>query len=222
MRWWDTTGAVGKCGRDSVTKDDRGAHYYNSSIVPVYVKSVQRGDPQAVDVESVCDHIHTAFTWNHLNHRFLMWNTGDPQIPYVESDQDSPTLPAPQLPGPHLYNSTPMLYVNLPSVTVSARLTQSVFMLLCIMSNEERSMLTATQSKLINTAKHTHDYEAEALASYAASGDDMMEALQERFEACIDYDDSDDLGGLCVYFREGVLVAFYDYEQFHGSDALAG
>jgi hypothetical protein len=83
-------------------------------------------------------------------------------------------------------------------------------------------MLTQQQSNAINTAAITHDYSAEALASYAATGDDLMEALQARFESSIEFESYDDLGGLCVYYTQGELVAFYDYEQFHGSTALAG
>lgn len=82
-------------------------------------------------------------------------------------------------------------------------------------------MLTAAQSNAINTATITHNYEAEALASFEATGDDLMEALQERFEAAIAYDTAHDLGGLCVYFTADKLTAFYDYENFKGSDTLA-
>lgn len=78
--------------------------------------------------------------------------------------------------------------------------------------------LTEAQSNAINSANYTHDYEAEALASYNASGDDMMEELEERFESeFTNYDVREDLGGLTVYFKDNVLVAFYDYEQFKGA-----
>ena len=79
--------------------------------------------------------------------------------------------------------------------------------------------LTDAQSDAINSANYTHDYEAEALASYDATGDDMMEDLQERFEASIAniFDASEDLGGVCVYLKNDKLVAFYDYEQFKGA-----
>ena len=81
-------------------------------------------------------------------------------------------------------------------------------------------MLTQAQSNAINAAAITHNYEAEALTSYNATGDDLMEELQARFESTIAYDDADDIGGVCVYYANGKLVAFYDYEQFRGSDAL--
>jgi hypothetical protein len=81
-------------------------------------------------------------------------------------------------------------------------------------------MLTQAQSTAINSATITHDYEAEALASYNATGDDLMEELQARFENAIAWEECDDLGGLCVYYVAGELVAFYDYEQFRGSAVL--
>ena len=78
--------------------------------------------------------------------------------------------------------------------------------------------LTTAQSSQINSAEYTHDYEAEALASYEATGDDMMEELEERFEGeFTNYDLREDLGGVTVYLKDNVLVAFYDYEQFKGA-----
>ena len=78
-------------------------------------------------------------------------------------------------------------------------------------------MLTSAQSTQINNAAYTHNYESEAIASFEATGDDLMEALQERFEGIISYDNSEDLGGLSVYFKSNTLVAFYDYERFVGA-----
>jgi len=81
-------------------------------------------------------------------------------------------------------------------------------------------MLTDAQELQINSVeKYTHDYEAEAVKSFDATGDDKMEALQARFEADIagTYNKEDDLGGLCVYFKDRELVAFYDYENFKGA-----
>lgn len=81
-------------------------------------------------------------------------------------------------------------------------------------------MLTDAQELQINSVeKYTHDYEAEAVKSFDATGDDKMEALQARFEADIAgaYNKEDDLGGLCVYFNDSELVAFYDYENFRGA-----
>lgn len=78
--------------------------------------------------------------------------------------------------------------------------------------------LTDAQNNAINNANYTHDYEAEALASYESSGDDMMEELEERFELeFTNYNQREDLGGLTVYLKDNVLVAFYDYEQFKGT-----
>ena len=81
-------------------------------------------------------------------------------------------------------------------------------------------MLTDAQELQINSVeKYTHDYEAEAVKSFDATGDDKMEALQARFEADIAgaFNKEDDLGGLCVYFNDSELVAFYDYENFKGA-----
>jgi hypothetical protein len=78
-------------------------------------------------------------------------------------------------------------------------------------------MLTTAQCELINNAQHTHDYSEEAIASYEANGDDMMDALQERFEGIIEHDKADDVGGVCAYYKGGELVGFYDYENFCGA-----
>lgn len=78
--------------------------------------------------------------------------------------------------------------------------------------------LTDAQSSQINSAQYTHDWEVEAVASYEATGDDLMDELTDRFEReFTDYDLSKDLGGITVYFKGRELVAFYDYEQFKGS-----
>ena len=78
-------------------------------------------------------------------------------------------------------------------------------------------MLT-NESEVINNATITHDYEAEAMQSFEATGDDMMDELTERFESEFTlFDLADDVGGLVLYRRAGVLVAFYDYEQFRGA-----
>ena len=83
-------------------------------------------------------------------------------------------------------------------------------------------MLTAAQSKQINSTKvYTLDYETEALQSYDATGNDLMEELEVRADGIIatktSYDMREDLGGITVYFRGKTLVAFYDYEQFKGT-----
>ena len=83
-------------------------------------------------------------------------------------------------------------------------------------------MLTDAQSAQINsTVNYTLNYETEALASFEATGEDLMEELEERAEAVItdatSYTLREDLGGITIYFRDSTLVAFYDYEQFKGT-----
>lgn len=78
--------------------------------------------------------------------------------------------------------------------------------------------LTQAQCNIINNATPTYNWEEEAVASYEATGDDLMDELNTRFEQLFtDYTRSDDLGGLTVYFKGRKLVAFYDYEQFRGT-----
>jgi hypothetical protein len=81
-------------------------------------------------------------------------------------------------------------------------------------------VLTNAQELQINSVdKYTHDYEAEAVKSFDATGDDKMEELQARFEADIAdaYNNDDDMGGIVAYFKDSKLVAFYDYENFKGT-----
>jgi hypothetical protein len=81
-------------------------------------------------------------------------------------------------------------------------------------------MLTDAQELQINSVeKYTHNYEAEAVKSFDATGDDKMQELQERFEADIAsvYNNDDDMGGIVAYFKDSELVAFYDYENFKGA-----
>jgi len=81
-------------------------------------------------------------------------------------------------------------------------------------------MLTDAQEQQINSVnKYTHNYEAEAVKSFDATGDDKMQELQERFEADIAgaYNNNDDMGGIVAYFKDIELVAFYDYENFKGA-----
>ena len=84
------------------------------------------------------------------------------------------------------------------------------------------SILTEAQSDLINTVEiYAIDYEAEALASYESTGDDLADELEQRADRVIEeacaYTAREDLGGLTVYFKGTELVAFYDYEQFKGT-----
>ena len=81
-------------------------------------------------------------------------------------------------------------------------------------------MLTNAQELQINSVnKYTHNYEAEAVKSFDATGDDKMQELQARFEADIAdaYNNDDDIGGIVAYFKDSELVAFYDYENFKGT-----
>ena len=83
-------------------------------------------------------------------------------------------------------------------------------------------MLTDVQSDQINnTEVYTLDYETEALQSYNDTGNDLMDELEVRATNVIleqtGWDAREDLGGITVYFRDGTLVAFYDYEQFKGT-----
>ena len=81
-------------------------------------------------------------------------------------------------------------------------------------------MLTNAQEQQINSVnKYTHNYEAEAVESFDATGDDKMEELQAQFEADIAgaYNNDNDMGGIVAYFKDSKLVAFYDYENFKGA-----
>ena len=73
-------------------------------------------------------------------------------------------------------------------------------------------MLTDAESELINTTAHTVDWSE-------LSETKSEERLIEMFEAVIHdkYDESDDIGGLIVYFNDDKLVAFYDYGMFVGT-----
>jgi hypothetical protein len=81
-------------------------------------------------------------------------------------------------------------------------------------------MFTDLHSEIINSVapNYSINYEAEALASFEATGDDLMEALETRATDFIaettGADVREDLGGITVFFRGSTLVAFYDYEQF--------
>jgi len=74
--------------------------------------------------------------------------------------------------------------------------------------------------EVINTMTKTVDYCAEAVREYEQGMGDRIEEYTDTFE--IDYitgqdiDDSDDIGGLIVYLKEGKVFAVYDYENFCG------
>ena len=83
-------------------------------------------------------------------------------------------------------------------------------------------MLTDVQSDQINnTEVYTLDYETEAQQSYDDTGNDLTDELEVRATNVIleqtGWDAREDMGGITVYFRDGNLVAFYDYEQFRGT-----
>ena len=73
-------------------------------------------------------------------------------------------------------------------------------------------MLTEAESNQINNTDYTVDWSE-------LSDTTSEERLEEMFEALVAgaYDQRDDLGGLTVFFKNDVLVAFYDYEQFAGT-----
>jgi hypothetical protein len=74
------------------------------------------------------------------------------------------------------------------------------------------------ESKIINNATITHNYDEEADAIYEATGNDMIDEFTKRFESeFTDFDSSQDVGGVILYRRAATLVAFYDYEQFQGA-----
>jgi hypothetical protein len=83
-------------------------------------------------------------------------------------------------------------------------------------------MFTDLHSEMVNSVapNYSINYEAEALASYNATGDDLMELLETRATDFIaettGADVREDLGGIAVFFCGSTLVAFYDYEQFKG------
>ena len=83
-------------------------------------------------------------------------------------------------------------------------------------------MFTDLHSEMVNSVapNYSINYEAEALASYNATGDDLMELLETRATDFIaettGADVREDLGGIAVFFRGSTLVAFYDYEQIKG------
>ena len=65
----------------------------------------------------------------------------------------------------------------------------------------------------VNDAEHTHDFGD----LYDGTNEEEMIAL---FERDIDFDAVDDLVGLNVYFKNGKLVGFYDYECAVGSNKV--
>lgn len=73
-------------------------------------------------------------------------------------------------------------------------------------------MLTDAQEFAINNvANYTIDFEQHEYS-------DQLEVIAEMTIANVtQFDKSDDLGGLSVYFKTNKLVAFYDYEQQRGT-----
>jgi hypothetical protein len=73
-------------------------------------------------------------------------------------------------------------------------------------------MLTDAQEFAINNvANYTIDFEQHEYS-------DQLEVIAEMTVANVtQFDKSEDLGGLTVYFKADKLVAFYDYEQQRGT-----
>ena len=73
-------------------------------------------------------------------------------------------------------------------------------------------MLTAAQETAINSVAHyTIDFVQHEYS-------DQLEVIAEMTIANVtEFDNSDDLGGLTVYYKSDKLVAFYDYEQQRGT-----
>ena len=73
-------------------------------------------------------------------------------------------------------------------------------------------MLTDAQEQAINSVtNYTIDFEQHEYS-------DQLEVIAEMTIANItQFDKSEDLGGLTVYYKSVKLVAFYDYEQQRGT-----
>jgi hypothetical protein len=67
----------------------------------------------------------------------------------------------------------------------------------------------------------SHDYSAEAEARISKGEDwgDVSEELTQRFADSIkgSYDSEDDVGAVVEYFKDSQLVAYFDYENFQGT-----
>ena len=72
---------------------------------------------------------------------------------------------------------------------------------------------SAKHEDIVNNAEWTHNYQDIAT-------EDNEQEMIAKFEAEIDFDTVDDLVGLNVYFKNGEIVAYYDYENATGSNAL--
>jgi hypothetical protein len=79
--------------------------------------------------------------------------------------------------------------------------------------------ITDAESDLINNSEYTHDYEAEAMQLFEDGIEGIEDTYTDKFEEDIKalYTESNNLGGLIVYFNNDKLVAFYDYERFIGT-----
>ena len=74
-------------------------------------------------------------------------------------------------------------------------------------------MLTASQEQAINSVTdYSIDYRERS------EDEDMLETMADMtILNATQFRDFEDLGGLTVYFKEGALVAFYDYEMQCGT-----
>jgi hypothetical protein len=81
--------------------------------------------------------------------------------------------------------------------------------------------ITDAESDLINNSEYTHNYETAAMHLFEDGIDDnkVEDDFIDKFEEDIKslYTESNDLGGLIVYFNNDKLVAFYDYERLVGT-----
>jgi hypothetical protein len=79
--------------------------------------------------------------------------------------------------------------------------------------------ITDAESDLINNSEYSHNYETAAMHLFDGGIDDIEDDFIDKFEEDIKslYTESNDLGGLIVYFNNDKLVAFYDYERFVGT-----
>tara|TARA_R110000851_G_scaffold25687_1_gene73681 strand:+ start:3802 stop:4071 length:270 start_codon:yes stop_codon:yes gene_type:complete len=83
--------------------------------------------------------------------------------------------------------------------------------------------LTDEQAEQVFGAEtHTHNFAAEGVASFKATGNNLIEELQARFATMFVWTEEEDLGGITAYANNGELVAFYDYENYKGTVVYAG
>ena len=79
--------------------------------------------------------------------------------------------------------------------------------------------ITDAETDLINNSEYTHNYESYLITESITIDVTVENNFISIFESDIKdlYTESNDLGGLIVYFNNDKLVAFYDYERFVGT-----